>query len=55
MGKRTRQCMVCVGTIIQSITVKSLSNKDGFKGFPGTVFPFLCMVLAYFVLYYQVL
>ena len=47
--------MVCVGTILQSIAVKLFSKRDGFKGFPGTVFPFLCTVLAYFVLYYQVL
>ena len=45
--------MVCVGTIIQSITVKVLAKRDGFKGFPGTVFPFLCTVLAYLLLYYQ--
>lgn len=45
--------MVCVGTIIQSITVKILAKRDGFKGFPGTVFPFLCTVLAYLLLYYQ--
>lgn len=45
--------MVCVGTIIQSITVRVLAKRDGFKGFPGTVFPFLCTVLAYLLLYYQ--
>ena len=45
--------LVCVGTIIQSITVKVLAKRDGFKGFPGTVFPFLCTVLAYLLLYYQ--
>lgn len=44
--------MVFVGTILQSITVKLLSKRDGFKGFPGTVFPFLCTVLAYLLLYY---
>ena len=47
--------MVFAGTILQSIAVKLLSKRDGFKGFPGTVFPFLCAGLAYFVLYYQVL
>ena len=45
--------MVFAGTILQSITVKVLSKRDGFKGFPGTVFPFLCTVLAYLLLYYQ--
>ena len=47
--------MVFAGTILQSIAVKLFSKRDGFKGFPGTVFPFLCAVLAYFVLYSQVL
>lgn len=45
--------MVFAGTILQSITVKVLAKRDGFKGFPGTVFPFLCTVLAYLLLYYQ--
>ena len=45
--------MVFAGTMLQSITVKVLSKRDGFKGFPGTVFPFLCTVLAYLLLYYQ--
>ena len=45
--------MVFAGTILQSITVKVLSKRDGFKGFPGTVFSFLCTVLAYLLLYYQ--
>ncbi len=39
--------MVFAGTILQSIAVKLFSKRDGFKGFPGTVFPFLCAVLAY--------
>lgn len=45
--------MVCVGTILQSIAVKLLSKRDRFKGFPGTVFPFLCTVLAYLLLCYK--
>lgn len=45
--------MVFAGTILQSITVKVLAKRDGFKGFPGTAFPFLCTVLAYLLLYYQ--
>ena len=32
--------MVFAGTILQSIAVKLLSKRDGFKGFPGTVFLF---------------
>lgn len=45
--------MIFAGILLQSITVKMLSKSDGFKGFPGTVFPFLCTVLAYILLYYQ--
>jgi energy-coupling factor transporter transmembrane protein EcfT len=46
--------MIFLGIIIQSIVVKRLSGKDNFKGFPGTVFPFLCTVFAYLGVYYFV-
>lgn len=45
--------MVFTGTILQSITVKVLAKRAGFKGGAGTVFPFLCTVLTYLLLYYQ--
>ena len=48
-----RDSMWISGTILQSIAVKLLSKRDGFKGFPGTVFPFLCTILASLLLYYQ--
>ena len=41
-----------MGIIIQSVVVKKLSVRDNFKGFPGTVFPFLGTVLAYLTVYY---
>lgn len=39
--------MIFVGIIIQCVVIKKLSIRDNFKGFPGTVFPFLGTVLAY--------
>ena len=44
--------MILMGIIIQSVVVKKLSVRDDFKGFPGTVFPFLGTVLAYLAVYY---
>ena len=44
--------MILMGIIIQSVVVKMLSVRDNFKGFPGTVFPFLGTVLAYLTVYY---
>lgn len=44
--------MILMGIIIQSVVVKKLSVRDNFKGFPGTVFPFLGTVLAYLAVYY---
>ena len=44
--------MILMGIIIQSVVVKKLSVRDNFKGFPGTVFPFLGTVLAYLTVYY---
>lgn len=44
--------MIFVGIIIQSVVIKKLSIRDNFKGFPGTVFPFLGTVLAYLAVYY---
>ena len=44
--------MIFVGIIIQCVVIKKLSIRDNFKGFPGTVFPFLGTVLAYLAVYY---
>ena len=44
--------MIFVGIIIQSVVIKKLSIRENFKGFPGTVFPFLGTVLAYLAVYY---
>ena len=41
-----------LGIIIQCVVIKKLSIRDNFKGFPGTVFPFLGTVLAYLAVYY---
>ena len=42
--------MFFLGTAIQHMVIAELSKKPNYKGFPGTVFPFLCILAEYLLL-----
>lgn len=39
--------MIFLGTAIQHMVIAKLSKKPNYKGFPGTVLPFLCILAEY--------
>lgn len=45
-------CMILLGSCIHYAIIAKLSQRENYKGFPGTVFPFLCIALQYTILYY---
>lgn len=45
-------CMILLGSCIHYAIIMRLCQRENYKGFPGTVFPFLCIAIQYFVLYF---
>ena len=45
-------CMILLGSCIHYAIIVKLSRRENYKGFPGTIFPFLCVAILYAVLYF---
>ncbi len=45
-------CMILLGSCIHYAIIMRLCQRENYKGFPGTIFPFLCIAIQYFVLYF---
>lgn len=43
-------CLIFLGTAIQYALIVQLAKRPNYKGFPGTVFPFLCILAEYLLL-----
>ena len=43
-------CLIFLGTAIQYALIVQLAKRPNYKGFPGTVFPFLCILTEYLLL-----
>ena len=46
-------CMILLGSCIHYAIIVKLSRRENYKGFPGTIFPFLCVAILYAVLYFH--
>lgn len=46
--------MIFLGTTIEYFIIARLSRREGYKGFPATVIPFICVAAWYGVLYFLV-
>lgn len=44
--------MIFLGTTIEYFIIARLSRREGYKGFPATVIPFICVAAWYGVLYW---
>ena len=45
--------MILLGSSIHYAIIAKLYQKENYKGFPETVFPFLCIAILYSVLYFS--
>lgn len=43
-------CMILLGSSIHYAIIMKLCKRENYKGFPGTVFPFLCVAAQYLIL-----
>ena len=43
-------CLIFLGTAIQYALIVQLAKRPNYKGFPGTGFPFLCILAEYLLL-----
>ncbi|MCF2664224.1 hypothetical protein JQM66_06565 [Oscillibacter valericigenes] len=45
-------CTILLGSCIHYAIIMKLSRRENYKGFPGTVFPFLCIAVQYTILHF---
>lgn len=45
-------CMILLGSSIHYVIIMKLCQRENYKGFPATVFPFLCIAIQYTILYF---
>lgn len=45
--------MILLGSCIHYAFIVKLCQSENYRGFPGTVFPFLCIAILYAILYFM--